>query len=77
MAWALEVEVLGSAAAGRAMDAGMATRSHQLLDCALDLMRHLPPQQIQKNLSDLVLLSPVDQPLKIARQGGGKGFPFV
>jgi len=48
---------------------------HQL-DCALDLMRRLPPQQIEKNLSDLIdlvpdlcedLLSSVDQPLKIAR----------
>merc|ERR1711934_668028 len=43
---------------------------------ALDLMRRLPPQQIEKNLSDLIdlvpelcedLLSSVDQPLKIAR----------
>lgn len=46
------------------------------LDCALDLMRRLPPQQITKNLCDLIdlaphlcedLLSSVDQPLKIAR----------
>jgi len=46
------------------------------LDCALDLMRRLPPQHIEKNLSDLIdlvpelcedLLSSVDQPLKIAR----------
>ncbi|KAJ7393571.1 hypothetical protein OS493_006556 [Desmophyllum pertusum] len=46
------------------------------LDCALDLMRRLPPQQIEKNLSDLIdlvpnlcedLLSSVDQPLKIAK----------
>jgi len=46
------------------------------LDCALDLMRRLPPQQIEKNLSNLIdlvpdlcedLLSSVDQPLKIAR----------
>ncbi|ENN71119.1 F-actin-capping protein subunit beta [Dendroctonus ponderosae] len=45
-------------------------------DCALDLMRRLPPQQIEKNLSDLIdlvpslcedLLSSVDQPLKIAK----------
>lgn len=50
--------------------------SEQELDCALDLMRRLPPQQIEKNLSDLIdlvpdlcedLLSSVDQPLKIAR----------
>ncbi|VDN07066.1 unnamed protein product [Thelazia callipaeda] len=48
----------------------------QQLDCALDLMRRLPPQQVEKNLNDLVdlcprlvddLLSAVDQPLKIAR----------
>ncbi|XP_067946416.1 F-actin-capping protein subunit beta-like [Watersipora subatra] len=48
---------------------------HQL-DCALDLMRRLPPQQIEKNLGDLIdlvpslcedLLSSVDQPLKIAK----------
>ena len=26
----------------------------QKLDCALDLMRRLPPQQIEKNLSDLI-----------------------
>ena len=28
--------------------------SEQQLDCALDLMRRLPPQQIEKNLSDLI-----------------------
>jgi len=48
----------------------------QQLDCALDLMRRLPPQQIERNLTDLIdlvpnlcedLLSSVDQPLKIAR----------
>ena len=26
----------------------------QQLDCALDLMRRLPPQDIEKNLSDLI-----------------------
>jgi len=45
------------------------------LDCALDLMRRLPPSQIEDNLAGLVdlvpdlteqLLSAVDQPLKIA-----------
>jgi len=50
--------------------------TEQQLDCSLDLMRRLPPQQIEKNLSDLIdlvpslcedLLSSVDQPLKIAR----------
>lgn len=46
------------------------------LDCALDLMRRLPPQKIESNLSNLIelvphlcenLLSAVDQPLKVAR----------
>lgn len=50
--------------------------SEQQLDCALDLMRRLPPQHIEKNLSQLIdlvpelcedLLSSVDQPLKIAK----------
>lgn len=50
--------------------------AEQQLDCALDLMRRLPPQQIEKNLSDLIdlvpslcedLLSSVDQPLKVAK----------
>nr|CAG4645646.1 EOG090X098Y [Lynceus sp. MCZ IZ 141354] len=50
--------------------------SEEQLNRALDLMRRLPPQQIEKNLSDLIdlvpdlcedLLSSVDQPLKIAR----------
>jgi len=45
------------------------------LDCALDLMRRLPPAQIEENLAGLIdlvpdltekLLSAVDQPLKIA-----------
>jgi len=45
------------------------------LDCALDLMRRLPPKQIEDNLAGLLdiapdltedLLSAVDQPLKIA-----------
>jgi capping protein beta len=45
------------------------------LDCALDLMRRLPPSQIEDNLAGLIdlvpdlteqLLSSVDQPLKIA-----------
>jgi len=26
----------------------------QQLDCALDLMRRLPPQKIEKNLADLI-----------------------
>uniref|UniRef100_A0A2K6G8I8 F-actin-capping protein subunit beta n=1 Tax=Propithecus coquereli TaxID=379532 RepID=A0A2K6G8I8_PROCO len=32
--------------------------SYQQLDCALDLVRRLPPQQIEKNLSDLIDLVP-------------------
>lgn len=53
-----------------------ATMSDQQLDYALDLMRCLPPQQIEKKLSDLIeliphlcedLLSSVNQILKIAR----------
>jgi F-actin-capping protein subunit beta len=45
------------------------------LDCALDLMRRLPPSQVEDNLAGLLdlapdliedLLSAVDQPLKIA-----------
>ncbi|CAI9727495.1 F-actin-capping protein subunit beta isoform X2 [Octopus vulgaris] len=49
--------------------------TEQQLDCALDLMRRLPPQQIEENLSALIdiapalcedLLSSVDQPLKVA-----------
>lgn len=51
------------------------TMTEQQLDCALDLMRRLPPQQIEENLSALIdiapalcedLLSSVDQPLKVA-----------
>lgn len=51
-------------------------QSELQMDCALDLMRRLPPQQIEKNLIDLIdlapalcedLLSSVDQPLKIAK----------
>ncbi len=29
-------------------------QTDQQLDCALDLMRRLPPQQIEKNLTDLI-----------------------
>ena len=45
------------------------------LDCALDLMRRMPPGEIEENLANLIdlvpdlcehLLSAVDQPLKIA-----------
>jgi len=57
--------------------------TEQQLDCALDLMRRLPPQQIEKNLSDLIdlvpdlcedLLSSVDQPLKVARDSSGRDY---
>jgi len=53
-----------------------AETSGQKLDFALDLMRRLPPQQIEKNLTSLIdlvpnlcedLLSAIDQPLKVAR----------
>ena len=51
-------------------------QSEQQLDCALDLMRRLPPQQCERNLGDLISLVPhlcdellgvIDLPLKIAR----------
>ncbi|VDM66958.1 unnamed protein product, partial [Strongylus vulgaris] len=54
----------------------LAFESEQQLDCALDLMRRLPPQQCEKNLVDLIdlcpglcddLLGTVDQPLKVAK----------
>ena len=54
----------------------MSNDSSNKLDFALDLMRRLPPQQIEKNLTNLIdlvpnlcedLLSAIDQPLKVAR----------
>jgi len=51
------------------------------LDCALDLMRRLPPSQIEDNLAGLIdlvpdlmedLLSAVDQPLKVAHDKTAK-----
>jgi len=51
------------------------------VDCALDLMRRLPPSQIEDNLQGLIdlvpelteeLLSAVDQPLKIAHDPHSK-----
>ena len=54
----------------------MTDATSQKLDFALDLMRRLPPQQIEKNLTNLIdlvpnlcedLLSAIDQPLKVAR----------
>lgn len=50
--------------------------SEQQLDCALDLMRRLPPQNTEENLAGLIdlvpslcedLLSSIDQPLKLAK----------
>lgn len=32
----------------------LSPQTDRQLDCALDLMRRLPPQQIEKNLSDLI-----------------------
>ncbi|KAI9206586.1 F-actin-capping protein subunit beta [Polychytrium aggregatum] len=46
------------------------------IDCALDLMRRLPPQHVEQSLTDLInlvpdltdeLLSAIDQPLKVQR----------
>jgi len=51
------------------------------LDCALDLMRRLPPSDIEDNLAGLIdlvpdlcehLLSAIDQPLKIAHDASSK-----
>jgi len=51
------------------------------LDCALDLMRRMPPSQIEDNLAGLIdlvpdlceeLLSAVDQPLKIAHDSASR-----
>ena len=51
------------------------------LDCALDLMRRMPPSSIEDNLSGLIdvvpdlteqLLSMVDQPLKVAHDSEAK-----
>jgi len=51
------------------------------LDCALDLMRRMPPSQIEDNLAGLIdlvpdlteqLLSMVDQPLKVAHDATAK-----
>jgi F-actin capping protein, beta subunit. len=53
----------------------LSEQDHQL-DCALDLMRRLPPHHVERNLSNLIdivpdlcedLLSSVDQPLKIQK----------
>eukprot|EP01091_Cochliopodium_minus_P009624 TRINITY_DN2404_c0_g1_i1.p1 TRINITY_DN2404_c0_g1~~TRINITY_DN2404_c0_g1_i1.p1 ORF type:complete len:285 (+),score=76.65 TRINITY_DN2404_c0_g1_i1:44-856(+) len=51
------------------------------LDCALDLMRRLPPSQIENNLQGLIdllpdivedLLAAIDQPLKVAHDSSQK-----
>uniref|UniRef100_A0A914I6K7 DNA replication licensing factor MCM2 n=1 Tax=Globodera rostochiensis TaxID=31243 RepID=A0A914I6K7_GLORO len=56
--------------------AGSAMSSELRLDSSLDLMRRLPPQNCEKNLTDLVALAPdlceslltaIDQPLKVAK----------
>jgi capping protein beta len=53
----------------------MPSSMEQQLDCALDLMRRLPPENIEENLTSLIdivpeltedLLSSVDQPLKVS-----------
>eukprot|EP01097_Dermamoeba_algensis_P000871 TRINITY_DN1321_c0_g1_i1.p1 TRINITY_DN1321_c0_g1~~TRINITY_DN1321_c0_g1_i1.p1 ORF type:complete len:290 (-),score=90.76 TRINITY_DN1321_c0_g1_i1:94-903(-) len=58
--------------------------SEEQLDCALDLMRRMPPPQIEDNLANLLdlvpdlterLLSSVDQPLKVAHdKASGKDY---
>ncbi|KAJ2451375.1 F-actin-capping protein subunit beta [Coemansia sp. RSA 2336] len=57
--------------------------TEQQMDCALDLMRRLPPQSIEENLVTLLeilpeltedLLSAVDQPLKVRTDGEGKEY---
>eukprot|EP00053_Salpingoeca_punica_P000150 m.27487 g.27487 ORF g.27487 m.27487 type:complete len:272 (+) comp10097_c0_seq2:62-877(+) len=55
--------------------------SEQQLDSALDLMRRLPPQNVEENLTGLIdlvpslcedLLSSIDQPLKVAKDKQSK-----
>ncbi|KAJ2816995.1 F-actin-capping protein subunit beta [Coemansia erecta] len=58
--------------------------NEQQMDCALDLMRRLPPQSVEENLVTLLevlpeltedLLAAVDQPLKVRRdEGEGKEY---
>ena len=59
----------------------MAHGTQEQLDCALDLMRRLPPAHIEDNLAGLIdlvphltesLLSTIDQPLKIAHDAVSK-----
>ena len=53
------------------------------LKAALDLMRRLPPSQVEDNLADLTelapqlqddLLSTIDQPLQLERDSSGREF---
>ena len=74
-------QTLTAPAGGRCMEeetgAGRGReRQADRLDCALDLMRRMPPQNIEENLAGLLdivpdltedLLSAVDQPLKVRR----------
>lgn len=57
--------------------------SDEQLDSALDLMRRLPPQNIEENLGHLLdivpeladdLLSSVDQPLKVGKDSTGRDY---
>ncbi|KAJ2809191.1 F-actin-capping protein subunit beta [Coemansia guatemalensis] len=59
--------------------------NEQQMDCALDLMRRLPPQSVEDNLVTLLealpeltedLLSAVDQPLKV-RQDSAEGKEYL
>ncbi|KAJ2612541.1 F-actin-capping protein subunit beta [Coemansia sp. RSA 1365] len=59
--------------------------NEQQMDCALDLMRRLPPQSVEENLVTLLealpeltedLLSAVDQPLKV-RQDSAEGKEYL
>ncbi|KAK4809833.1 hypothetical protein QYF61_021293 [Mycteria americana] len=50
--------------------------SDQQLDCALDLMRRLPPQQIEKNLSDLIDLAIIAEVSKLIKDSRLIGFNY-
>ncbi|KAJ2434317.1 hypothetical protein IWW46_006165, partial [Coemansia sp. RSA 2440] len=59
--------------------------NEQQMDCALDLMRRLPPQSVEENLVTLLevlpeltedLLAAVDQPLKV-RQDAHSGKEYL
>lgn len=57
--------------------AGFVFQTDQQLDCALDLMRRLPPQQIEKNLSDLIDLVSCSQDKVQAQPGLSKDFILI